>query len=154
LFPHDRQGELMRSPQRASRQDSIGHWEPLGLDILIHAVDILGSEINRPWHEYKHDRERTLEEVRGRVTADTENAQKRLQRSTKDQIPPAANTVRTTASRKAKKRGNTPQVPPLGTEVPKFFLYSKNPVLAGVRFFFSSIRLSTSFARKPQNKLG
>lgn len=125
----------MRSPQRAFRQGSIGHWKPLGLDILIDAVDVLGPEINSPWHEYKYDRERTLEELRGRVTADTETAQKRLQRSTKDPIPLAANKVRTTASRKAKKRGTTPQTPPLGTEVPMFFLYSKTPVLAGVRSF-------------------
>lgn len=135
MFPHGRQNKLVRFPQRGFRQDSIGHWEPLGLDILIDAVDVLGSEANRAWHGYIYDSERTLEELRGRVTADTENAQKRLQRSTKDPIPPAANKVRTTASRKAKKRGNTPQIPPLGTEVPKLFLYSKNPLLAGVRSF-------------------
>jgi hypothetical protein len=135
MFAHGYQDKLTRSLHRILRQDTVGHWEPLGLDLLIDAINVLGSKSNDQWLTYERYRQQALKEFRNQTTMEADNSRMRLEKAANDPVPAAAKKIQNKANRKARRRGISLEVSPLGAEVPDFFLFSKNPVLAGVRMF-------------------
>jgi hypothetical protein len=80
---------LTRSLHRILRQDTVGHWEPLGLDLLIDAINVLGSETNDQWHTYELYRQEALEEFCNQTTTEAGNSRMRLEKAADDPVPAA-----------------------------------------------------------------
>jgi hypothetical protein len=63
--------ELVRSTTDMFSRNMIDHWQPIGLEYLVDAIDVIGSDIKRPWLEHKQDLERALRVLDQHVTNDT-----------------------------------------------------------------------------------
>jgi hypothetical protein len=138
---HGTLDELTKCFHHAFRHKNIEHWQPFVLELLIDAVTILGTDVERPWLEQGGHTQRAFGQLDQQILSNTEdmekagNLRKRMQQRKVDPLQLAIKKIRSTANRKAKKRDKGLSMPALGTEVPDFFLISKNPVLPGLRSF-------------------
>ncbi|CAE7212475.1 hypothetical protein HRS9139_09138 [Pyrenophora teres f. teres] len=136
-LPESRGGDrLTVSMCRMFREDSIGDWQPLGLDMLVDAINILGSKVDEPWKSFQQTHRKThVSRVIAFVRPPPESLsdfQYQFVNPDDDPMVTAIGKLRWAAKRKAKKRGKNVSESPIITQIPEFFLCSKNVVQTGI----------------------
>ncbi|PZD24656.1 hypothetical protein A1F97_03597, partial [Pyrenophora tritici-repentis] len=139
-LPESRGGDrLTVSMCRMFREGTVGDWQPLGLDLLVDAINILGPKVDEPWKSFRQThRKSPVSRVIPFVTLLPDSLSDfRYQFTSPDEdlMVTAIGKLRWAAKRKAKKRGKGVSESPINTEIPKFFLSSKNVVQTGITSF-------------------